>query len=89
MYIINNFNTLRGFKIQLCFSKKYPTKEEFLNYLFMYHFTRDKKTLPICIQQFVDEVFTEYEDILKSIEPEEFSKRWNESVYKVVRIIIE
>jgi hypothetical protein len=83
------FSTNNFFGNYIFQNKKYPTKEEFLNYLFMYHFTRDKKTLPICIQQFVDEVFTEYEDILKSIEPEEFSKRWNESVYKDVRRIME
>jgi len=83
------FSTNNFFGNYIFQNKKYPTKEEFLNYLFMYHFTRDKKTLPICILQFVDEVFTEYEDILKSIEPEEFSKRWNESVYKDVRRMLE
>ena len=83
------FSTNNFFGNYVFLNKKYPTKEEFFNYIFMYHFTRDTKTLPICIQQFVDEVFTEYEDILKTIKPEEFSKRWSESVHKDARQIME
>jgi len=79
------FSTNNFFGNYVFQNKKYPTKEEFFNYIFMYYFTRNKKTLPICIEQFVDEVFTDYEDILKSIEEKEFAKRWNESIYKHIR----
>ncbi len=69
--------------------KKYPSKSEFLNYIFLYHYKREKKTLPICIEQFVDEVFNDYENILKSVVPTDFADRWSKSVYKDVRISME
>ena len=55
----------------------------------MYHFTRDKKTLPICIQQFVDEVFEDYKEILTTISPSNFAKRWVDSTHKDIRIQME
>ena len=83
------FSTNNFFGRYIFENNKYPTKDEFLNYLFIYHFTRNKKTLPICIEQFVDEVFVDYKDIMETIHPEVFAERWNSSVYKDVRIRME
>jgi hypothetical protein len=83
------FSTNNFFGNYVSIHKKYPTKSEFLNYIFLYHYTRDKQTLPICVEQFVDEVFIDYEDILKTVEPNDFGERWNISVYKDVRIQLE
>jgi hypothetical protein len=83
------FSTNNFFGKYVSENKKYPTKSEFLNYIFMYHFTRDKKTLPICVEQFVDEVFNDYQEILQTIDPDIFAKRWDDSVYKDVRKIME
>ena len=46
-------------------------------------------TLPICVEQFIDEVFEEYKNIIKYIKPEEFVKRWTNSVSKDKRIEIQ
>ena len=46
-------------------------------------------SLPICIEQFIDEVFEEYKYIMKDITPEEFVKRWNQSVNIINRINIQ
>ena len=83
------FSTNNFFGTYISENKKYPSKHEFLNYLFLYHLTRSKKTLPVCIEQFVNEAFIEYADIMKAIYPEEFAERWNKSVYKDVRIVME
>jgi hypothetical protein len=83
------FSTNNFFGNYIFENRKYPTKHEFLNYIFMYHFTRGKITLPICIQQFVDEVFQEYQEIMDTIDAEEFGRRWQTSVYKDVRIQME
>ena len=83
------FSTNNFFGKYISENKKYPTKSEFLNYIFMYHFTRGKKTLPICVEQFVDEVFNDYQEILQTIDPGIFAKRWDDSVYKDVRKIME
>ena len=83
------FSTNNFFGTYVSENKKYPTKSEFLNYLFMYHFTRNKKTLPICIEQFVNEAFIDYEEILETIDPLLFSERWLSSVYKDERIKME
>jgi len=83
------FSTSNFFGTYISENKKYPTKSEFLNYLFMYHFTRNKKTLPICIEKFVNEAFINYEEILDTIDPLTFSERWLSSVYKDVRMQME
>ena len=83
------FSTNNFFGNYIFQNKKYPTKHEFLNYLFMYHFTREKKTLPICIEQFVDEVFLDYKEIVDNINPEEFARRWENSVHISVRESME
>ena len=70
-------------------NNKYPTKNEFLEYLYLYYSKRDKATLPMCIMQFVNEVFDEYKEIMEKIEPEEFANRWNKSVYIDVRTRME
>jgi hypothetical protein len=68
---------------------KYPTKNEFLEYIYLYYSKRDKTTLPMCIMQFVNKVFDEYKEIMEKIEPEEFANRWNKSVYIDVRTSME
>jgi len=70
-------------------NKKYPTKHEFLEYIFMYHFERGNNTLPICIQQFVNIAFIEYQEIMNTITPEEFAIRFERSVAVKNRIYIE
>ena len=89
IYGYDLFSTNNFFGKYVFENKKYPTKDELLNYIFMYHFTRDKKTLPICVEQFVNEVFIDYEDIIKTIDPTVFAERWEKSVYKDIRAIIE
>ena len=62
-------------------NKKYPTKEEFLVYLSSYYFNNHKKkTLPVCIMQFVNERFHDYEDIMNSLSVGEFKERWVKSI---------
>lgn len=89
IYGYDLFSTNNFFGKYVFENKKYPTKDELLNYIFMYHFTRDKKTLPICVEQFVNEVFIDYEDIIKTIDPTVFAERWENSVHKDLRARIE
>ena len=56
--------------------QKYPSKEEFLVYLYKYYSSRGKSTLPICIQQFNDEIYSDYMYILANIDPDVFYHRW-------------
>ena len=65
----NFFSTNKFFGSYILDNEKYPTKEEFINYLYRYHKNREIQTLPICIEQFIDEVFVEYEDIMNMLEP--------------------
>lgn len=83
------FSTNNFFGNYVFNNKKYPNKSEFLNHIFLYHYTREKTTLPICVEQFVDEVFTDYEDILKTVNPDDFAYRWNNSVHKEERKRLE
>ena len=53
--------------------------------LFTYYFSRNTKTLPICVEQFVNEVFNEYQEIFDTIDPYIFVERWECSVYKDIR----
>ena len=41
------------------------------------------------IQQFVDEVFMEYKEIIDNIKPEVFAVRWQESVHISTRELME
>lgn len=81
----------RQFGEYICNYYKYPTKNEF--YMYIYKCISMKSspplTLPICIQQFIDEVFEEYNNIMKDIEVKEFIKRWNNSVSRDKRIAIQ
>ena len=79
------FSTNEFFGTYVLENKKYPTKSEFFNYLFTYYFSRNTKTLPICVEQFVNEVFNEYQEILDTINPEIFVERWKSSVCKDIR----
>ncbi len=79
------FSTNNFFGNYISANGKYPTKDEFLNYLYRYHSSRGTKTLPICMQQFVNEVFDEYNEIIDNIKVEKFIELWNTSVYKDVR----
>lgn len=89
IYGYDLFSTNNFFGKYVFENNKYPTKDELLNYIFMYHSTRDKKTLPICVEQFVNEVFIDYEDIIKTIDPTVFAERWEKSVHKDLRARIE
>lgn len=68
---------------------KYPTREEFLVYIYEFYSSRGNKTLPICISQFVDEIFEDYKEILISLSPSQFVYRWNESAPAKVRLYYE
>lgn len=69
---------------------KFPTKESFLIYLSEFYYTnRGKKTLPICIWQFLEERFQDHDDIMKKLTPEEFIIRWTKSVNIIDRINME
>ena len=69
--------------------EKYPTKEEFLVYVYKYYSSRNYKTLPVCISQFVDEIFEDYSFILNSVEPSIFMERWFYSKHNSVRLRME
>ena len=81
----------RMFGDYICKYSSYPTKNDF--FLYVYRQISMKSTpplsLPICIEQFIDEVFEEYKYIMKDITPEEFVKRWNQSVNIINRINIQ
>ena len=85
IYGVNLFSTNNFFGSYVFQNKKYPSKSNFLIYLFKYYYTRDKKTLPICIDQFVDEVYDDYENIMIKISPSDFADRWEKSNHINVR----
>jgi phosphotransferase system IIB component len=73
----------------ICKNKKYPTKEEFLVYLSKYFERREKKTLPVCINQFLNELYEEYKEIIEKVSVEDFIKRWKNSSEIANRIEME
>jgi hypothetical protein len=73
----------------ICKNKKYPSEEEFLIYLSEYFQRRNKKTLPICINQFLNELYEEYKEIMEKVKVEEFIIRWTNSSEIKNRIEIE
>ena len=83
------FSTNKFYSNYIVYTENYPTREELLVYIYKYFSTRGKPTLPMCIEQFIDEVFIENEDIVKILEPSEYIKRYNNSVYKNIRINME
>ena len=68
---------------------KYPTKTEFLVYLYNYYSSRGKPTLPICIRQFVDEVFEDHNYIIENVRVSEYIERWSYTISIKNRINIE
>ena len=68
---------------------RYPSKDEFLEYLSEYFKRREKDTLPVCITQFVYEVFEEYKEIMGKVLPEDFKKRWRASSAIANRLVME
>lgn len=69
--------------------EKYPTREEFLVYVYEFYSSRNNKTLPICISQFIDEIFEDYNQVLNSVSPSQFIYRWNESAPSSARLYYE
>ena len=88
---INFISINRQFVDYICNYTKYPTKNDFFMYIYKRISMKSSPplTLPICVDQFIDEVFEEYKNIMKDIKPDEFVKRWNESVNKDKRIEIQ
>jgi len=83
------FSTNKIFGSYICKNKKYPIKEEFLVYLSKYFERREKKTLPVCINQFLNEVYEEYKEIIEKVSVEDFIKRWKNSSEIANRIEME
>jgi hypothetical protein len=69
--------------------KKYPTKNEFLVYLYNYYSSRGKPTLPICIRQFVDEVFEDHNYIIENLPVSYYIERWEYTISIKNRINME
>ena len=69
--------------------EQYPTKDEFLFYMSKFYNNRNIKTLPICILQFVNERFHDYNSIMKTLSAKEVKKRLLKSVKICDRIEIE
>jgi len=69
--------------------EKYPTKDDFLVYLYNYYSSRGKTTLPICIRQFVDEVFEDHNYIIENLPVSNYIERWKNSINIKNRINIE
>jgi hypothetical protein len=65
--------------------RKYPEKEEFLIYLSKYYYNyygekkAQKRTLPICIKEIIDQIFKDYQKVFREIDPLEFIIRWEKS----------
>lgn len=68
---------------------KYPTKDEFLIHVYNYYNRKGTKTLPICINQFIDEIFEDHNHVMSILEPTEFKKRWDSSIEIKERARIE
>jgi hypothetical protein len=73
----------------ICKKKQYPEKEEFLVYLSEYFERRNKKTLPICIDQFLNELYSEYKEIMEKVSIEDFVTRWKSSSDIGARVSME
>lgn len=67
----------------------YPSKNDFLIYISDRYSRKGIETLPICIQQFVDEIFEDHEHVMSILEPSEFKRRWDASIEIKNRIMIE
>jgi hypothetical protein len=89
IYGYNLFSTDNFYGRYISEHKKYPSKSKFLNYIFLYYYTRSKITLPICVEKFVDEVLDDYQDIMINVSPNDFAERWTKSMHINVRISME
>ena len=67
----------------------YPSKNDFLIYISERYEKKGIPTLPVCIIQFVDEIFEDHQHVMAMLEPGEFKRRWNASVEIKKRIQIE
>ena len=64
----------------ICENNGYPTKNAFLVYLSDYFGRRNKKTLPVCMSQFLEEIFDEYKEIMEKVSVKDFIERWNRTL---------
>jgi len=88
--IYGNFMSLDNmFGNYISLNSIYPSKKSFLIYISEQYIRKGISTLPICIEQFVDEIFEDHEHILRMLEQEEFKRRWDASVEIKKRIQIE
>jgi hypothetical protein len=88
--IYGNFMSLDNmFGNYISLNSIYPSKNDFLIYISDRYIRKGISTLPICIEQFVDEIFEDHEHILRMLEPGEFKRRWDASVEIKKRIQIE
>jgi hypothetical protein len=69
--------------------RKYPTRDEFLMFIFLDIAPRHKATLPLLVDKFVNEVFDGYRDIITTIDPVEFNSRTTRSLRLQYREKIE
>jgi len=67
----------------------YPSKNDFLIYISERYVKKGIPTLPLCIIQFVDEIFEDHQHVMGMLEPGEFKRRWNASVEIKKRIQME
>jgi hypothetical protein len=86
-----SMNKLFGNRV--CKIGRYPEKEEFLKYVSEY-FSRKEgagkaETLPICVNQFLNELYDEYDEIIRTVRPEDFVSRWKESAEIEKRVQME
>ena len=88
--IYGNFMSLDNmFGYYISLNSIYPSKNDFLIYISDLYIRKGISTLPICIKQFLDEIFEDYEHILRMLEPGEFKRRWKASIEIKKRIQIE
>ena len=73
----------------VCKNNGYTTKNAFLVYLSDYFGRRNKKTLPVCMSQFLEEIFDEYKEIMEKVSVKEFMERLRESLEIRDRVFIE
>lgn len=73
----------------VCKNNGYPTKDAFLVYLSDYFGRRNKNTLPVCMSQFLEEIFDEYKEIMEKVSVEDFIKRLKKSSEIRERVFIE
>jgi hypothetical protein len=70
----------------VCKYGTYPTKAEFLIFLYnRYVVHGSKRMLPHAIVEFIDHVFDEFREVMVTVEPAEFTRRFEASAPLVVR----